>query len=107
MKHYHHHNLITLTMKYSKHLLVLACVLLMMGCMSSKKIVYFQDSDQVKLEETLENFQHQIQMGDLITVQVSASDPLSAEIFNLYETPSMVGNPKLLPHLVDGDGNIN
>ena len=96
-----------MTIKITKHLLILASALFLTGCMSSKKIVYFQESDAIKLQETLVNFQPQIQQGDLITIQVSASDPLSAEIFNLYETPTVVGNPKLLPYLVDGDGNVN
>jgi polysaccharide export outer membrane protein len=94
-------------LKNSKHLLILAFALMLTGCMSSKKIVYFQESDEIKLQETLVKFQPQIQLGDLITIYISASDPLSAETFNLYEAPSVVGNPVLLPYLVDGDGNIN
>ena len=107
MKPYHPHKLIAMTIKNSKYLLVLAAAILITGCVSSKKIVYFQESDQIKPQETLANFQPEIQLGDLITIQVSAGEPLSAEIFNLYETPSVVGNPKLLPYLVDADGNIN
>uniref|UniRef100_UPI003568BDDB polysaccharide biosynthesis/export family protein n=1 Tax=Mariniflexile sp. TaxID=1979402 RepID=UPI003568BDDB len=107
MKPYHPHKLIAMTIKNSKCLLVLAAAILITGCVSSKKIVYFQESDDIKAQETLANFQPEIQLGDLITIQVSASEPLSAEIFNLYETPSVVGNPKLLPYLVDAHGNIN
>ena len=71
-------------MKNTKYLLMLAAALWLTGCMSSKKIVYFQESEAITLKETLENFQPQIQQGDLITIQVSANDPVSAEIFNLY-----------------------
>ncbi|MFH6769542.1 polysaccharide biosynthesis/export family protein [Gaetbulibacter aquiaggeris] len=96
-----------MSIKKSNYLLILASALFLTGCMSSKKIVYFQESEAIKVQDTLANFQPQIQLGDLITIQVSASDPLSAEIFNLYETPSTLGNPRLLPYLVDGEGNIN
>ena len=88
-------------------MLILATALLFTGCMSSKKMVYFQESEAIKLQKTLTNFQPQIQPGDLITIHVSANDPLSAETFNLYETTTMVGNPKLLPYQVDADGHIN
>ena len=96
-----------MSIKNTKYILILASALFLTGCMSSKKIVYFQESEAIKVQETLANFQPQIQLGDLITISVSASDPASAEIFNLYETPSAVGNPKLLPYLVDADGQIN
>ena len=107
MKPENHHTFKAMTIKNARYMLILATALLFTGCMSSKKIVYFQESDQIQLQETLTNFQPQIQLGDLITIHVSASDPVSAETFNLYETPSVVGNPKLLPYLVDGDGQIN
>ena len=107
MKHYHHHNFKTMTKTNTKYLLILGFALLLTNCMSSKKIVYFQESDAITLEDTLVNFQPQIQLGDLLTIHVSANDPLTAETFNLYEGPSMIGNPKLLPYLVDGEGQIN
>ena len=107
MKQQHQHNLKIMSIKNTKYILILASALFLTGCMSSKKIVYFQESDAIKVQETLANFQPQIQLGDLITIHVSASDPASAETFNLYEAPSAAGNPKLLPYLVDSDGNIN
>lgn len=102
-----HNNYRGISFKMPKHLLTLAITLLLLtGCMSSKKIVYFQESEDIKLQDTLVNFQPQIQPGDLLTVHVAASDPLSAETFNLYEVPSVVVNPRLLPYLVDSEGNI-
>ena len=78
-----------------------------MGCMSTEKIVYFQESDDIKLQEELVNFQPQIQHGDLINIHVAATDPVSAEAFNQYEVPSVVVNPVLLPYLVDSEGYIS
>ena len=107
MKPENHHTYKAMTIKNARYILILATALLFTGCMSSKKMVYFQESDQIQLQETLTKFQPQIQPGDLITIQVAANDPVSAETFNLYETPYVVGNPRLLPYLVDADGHIN
>ena len=107
MKPENHHTFKTITIKNARYLLIWAAALLFTGCMSSKKMVYFQESDQIQLQETLTKFQPQIQPGDLITIQVAANDPVSAETLNLYETPYVVGNPRLLPYLVDADGHIN
>ena len=102
------HNYKRMTVKITKYLFIMLMVLLFASCMSSKKMLYFQENDQIKLNDTLVNFQPAIQPGDLITISVSANDPLSAQTFNLYETPPInAGNPKLLPYLVDGDGIIN
>ena len=107
MKQHHHHNFKTMTKMNTKYLVILGFAMLLTNCMSSKKIVYFQESDAITLEDSLVNFQPQIQLGDLLTIHVSANDPLTAETFNLYEATSMTGNPRLLPYLVDGDGQIN
>lgn len=90
-----------------KFLSILASALLFMGCVSNKKMIYFQESEQIKLNQTLLNFEPEIQPGDLITILVSANDPLSAQTFNLYETTSVTATPILLPYLVNSEGTIN
>jgi len=96
-----------MTIKKDKYLFILGAAFLFMGCVSNKKMIYFQESDQVKIQEDLVNFEPAIQSGDLITILVSANDPLSAQTFNLYETTTNTAVPKLLPYMVDSEGNIN
>lgn len=98
---------IIMKLKHLKKLSIIGSALLFMGCVSNKDMLYFQESDQVKIEETLVNFEPAIQPGDLITIHVSANDPLSAQTFNLYEATTVAANQKLLPYLVDSEGSIN
>jgi polysaccharide biosynthesis/export protein len=99
---------IIMKIKHLKKLSIIGSSLLFMGCVSNKDMLYFQESDQVKIEETLVNFEPAIQPGDLITIHVSANDPLSAQTFNLYEAATtLTTNPRQLPYLVDSEGNIN
>ncbi len=106
MKQQSHYNFKTMT-KNTKYLLILASALFFMGCVSNKKMIYFQESDQIQVNQTLVNFEPAIQPGDLITINVSANDPLSAQTFNLYETTSVTAVPVLLPYLVNSEGTIN
>jgi polysaccharide export outer membrane protein len=107
MKPLHPNTYKIMKIKHLKHLFTIGLVLLFMGCVSNKKMLYFQESDQVNMEKTLVNFEPAIQPGDLITILVSATDPLSAQTFNLYEAPTVTNNPRLLPYLVDSEGSIN
>ena len=94
-------------MKHLKYLRLLAALLLLTGCVSSKKLLYFQDNEQIQLKDTLVNFEPALQPGDLITINVSANDPVSAQTFNLYEANIDNNIPRMLPYLVDSEGNIN
>ena len=97
-----------MTVKKTQYLFIPLIALLLSGCVSSKKLLYFQENEQIKLTDSLVNFEPALQPGDLITINVSANDPVSAQTFNLYETPVVTnGNPKLLPYLVDSEGQIN
>jgi polysaccharide biosynthesis/export protein len=81
-------------------------ILLFSSCVSSKKIVYFQHTENSQLKETIVNFEPKIQKGDILSLNISAIDAEAAVPFNLYENAS-VTNPKPLTYLVNSDGEIN
>ena len=87
-------------------LLLLIILGLFSGCVSSKKINYFQVTEAVKLNETLTNYEPKIQFGDLLNINVSSLDPDVALPFNLTEVQDN-GIPRPLPYIVNAKGNIN
>ncbi len=91
-------------------LLIFCIATLFVACVSPKKMVYFQDIEGVETNETVVNYEPKIQVGDLLSINVSAIDGEAAMPFNLYETPmigSAVSNAKPLTYLVNSDGEIN
>lgn len=95
-------------MKNTKNnLLVIALLaLIMTSCVSTKKMVYFQDSETAQRNEALLNFEPKIVAGDLLSINVSAIEAEAALPFNLYKTASGTSTKPLL-YLVDSDGEIN
>ncbi|AMC10850.1 hypothetical protein Lupro_06160 [Lutibacter profundi] len=91
---------------FIKYLLILSVVLTVTSCVSTKKIVYFQDVDGVIENETIAAFEPKIQKGDILKINVSAIDTEAATPFNLYESAGATSS-KQLTYLVDVDGNIN
>lgn len=91
---------------FTKYLSILSVVLTVTSCVSTKKIVYFQDVDGVIESETIAAFEPKIQMGDILKINVSAIDTETATPFNLYESSGATSS-KQLTYLVDVDGNIN
>ena len=96
---------------FLKYLQLLFVGLIVTSCVSSKKMVYFQDNEGVELNETIVSFEPTIQTGDLLNITVSALDAAAAVPFNLYETPvsngSLSTNAKPIHYLVDNEGAIN
>lgn len=96
-------------MKNNRYIIGLLVALFLISCASKKDVVYFQDIEGVVVNDTLMNFQPTIQVGDLLSINVSAIDGEAAMPFNLYETP-MVGTAASsatpLTYLVDADGDI-
>jgi polysaccharide export outer membrane protein len=89
---------------YSVFLLILA-----VGCASPKKIVYFQNNEDVSINDSILNYSPKIQAGDILAINVSAVDAEAALPFNLYETPivgDFVANAIPITYLVNEDGNI-
>ena len=92
-----------------KQLIILGVVLIN-SCASSEKIVYFQDIEGQVVNDTLINFEPEIQFGDILAINVSAIEAEAAIPFNLYETPNIserFSNPKPLTYLVNIDGHIH
>jgi polysaccharide export outer membrane protein len=93
-------------MKTQIYSALLLLMWLLTSCVSSKKMVYFQDNETVQVNEAILNFEPKIQAGDLLSINVSAIELEAALTFNLYETTGAT-NAKPLNHLVDSDGEIN
>lgn len=91
-------------------LFILSIAVNLFSCASPKKIVYFQDVEGLKVSDTIINYVPAIEIGDLLSINVSAIDAEAALPFNLYETP-VLGNgassAKPLDYLVDVDGEIH
>ena len=86
-------------------------VLLLVGCVSKKDIVYLQ-FDEVDNEKVNNDYQLRFKPDDLLQITVSSDDLLSVQPFNLpvvaYSTVngSVIGQPMLQSYLVDKDGYI-
>jgi polysaccharide export outer membrane protein len=78
----------------------------MMGCVSSKRINYFQKNDDQVLSELLVNYEPTLQIGDILTVNVSAIEKGAALPFNLFEAQTMA-NQIPLQYIINSDGEIN
>ncbi|AUD04473.1 sugar transporter [Spirosoma pollinicola] len=94
----------------------IALTSLVSGCISSKKLVYFQDqvaaSDSIKL---MDRFVPTVQPGDVLTVRVSSLSPEATTFFNppsatmpidRMMTPTMTALPELTGYLVNPDGTL-
>lgn len=92
-------------------LLVFSIILLLSSCASSEGIVYFQDVEGVELKDSILNFEPKVQVGDLLFINVSATDAEAALPFNLYETPILMNSyssaSRPLTYLVNSEGVIN
>lgn len=95
-----------------KLLLSLLLGALLTGCVSKKKIVYFQDIDSKTLTQA--NYQPVLQPDDLLLIIVSAPDPEAAAPYNLYSYNNITaaspdassGGSRLQSYLIDSEGNI-
>ncbi|MFK5957234.1 MAG: polysaccharide biosynthesis/export family protein [Lutibacter sp.] len=88
------------------YLVVVSLAILLVSCVSKQKMVYFQTIEGQELQESIVNYEPKFQIGDLLTINVSAIDAEAVIPFNLFESTS-VGTPKPIAYLVDADGDIN
>lgn len=94
-------------------ILVLLVVLSLSSCASRQDIVYFQDEPiSAATENQNANFELTFKTDDLLTIVVSAQDPLVAQPFNLQATSTTTtvidadGDLKMQTYLIDSNGNI-
>ena len=78
-------------------------ILLLMGimltsCMSTKKVTYFQNLDNVDLSKTTGLYDAKIMPKDILSITVHTLTPEASEAFNLRGTSG---------YLVDNEGNID
>ena len=81
-------------MKKSSLLLALMAVLMMSSCVSTKKIVYFQDPDQVFQDgqKIMQQYEMRLKPADQILIKVTCSEPALLSIFAQDVTMGTAGN---------------
>jgi len=91
-------------------LISLGALLLLNSCATTKNIQYFQSPEDSVIENTPVAFGATIQSGDLLFINISATEAEAALPFNLYETPILSTGgaiSKPISYLVDDEGTIN
>lgn len=95
---------------------VLAALLLLDGCSSSRKIVYFQDVGSGVRREGIAEVPVTVQPEDKISIVVNSKNPELAEMFNLPVMTHRIGQPmnssynynqQISSYTVDSNGNID
>ncbi len=92
------------------YIFIFSIPLLFSSCASRKQIQYFQDIDTVGSLNATNPIEPKIQVGDLLYINITATNAEAALPFNLYETPPIgqtITAAKPMPYLVDAEGRIN
>lgn len=84
--------------KLINSLLVLLGIVLFSSCLSTKKVTYFQNLNEVDLSKPTSLYDAKLMPKDIIYIYVHTQTPEAAETFNLKGEGS---------YLVDNDGNID
>lgn len=93
-------------------LLLISILLLFTGCMSTKKVVYLQNKDEVDWSLTRNLYDAKIMPKDILQIQVFTMTPEASEPFNLMKglasQSSSTTNTEnsVYNYLVDNQGNI-
>ena len=98
---------------YLRMIIAVAAAAMVIGCASSKEILYFQDIDEVQLKPLTTEYEAIIKKDDRLTIVVSGADKTVTAPYNL--TLSELGNngystnpeQSTLSYLVDPEGNID
>ena len=92
--------------KTALYFTILTLSLLFSSCVSTEKMVYFQPLEEGALAtDKLVQFEPTLGVGDLLTINVSALDPVAAVAFNLVEQSGTT--TRALPYLVNAVGEVN
>lgn len=96
--------------KIKKILALFLLANLLVNCVSKEKVVYFQEAKNDKINNTIVNFEPMIQIGDLLSINVSAVDGQATIPFNLNAAPAAsnaTATASPMNYLVDANGEIN
>ena len=91
--------------------ILLLLVLVISSCASRQDIVYFQD-EPISAATQSSDFELRFKTDDLLTIVVSAQDPIVAQPYNLQATATTTtvldanGDLKMQTYLIDSNGNI-
>ena len=85
-------------------LLALACAVV--SCTSSKKVVYFQDSQDFETIVTENRFEPKFKVDDVISIYVATLNPEASAPFNLTIGVAANGQSESLDYIVDKNGDI-
>lgn len=98
--------------KYSLFFLT-SSIFLLSSCISTKKINYFDNKDQIDLALSKTLYDAKIMPKDILQIQVFTMTPEASEPFNLMKltggsisSSSTSGQGTVYDYLVDNDGNI-
>jgi polysaccharide export outer membrane protein len=92
--------------QYFKWVIIFLTISCVMSCVSSKKINYFQNEEERVVEEFIFNYEPPLQIGDMLTINVSAIDQEAIVPFNLFEVQTVAAQVPLT-YIIDVEGNIN
>ena len=87
-------------------------LLLLTSCVSTKKVTYFDNKDQIDLALSKTLYDAKIMPKDILQIQVFTMTPDAAAPFNLLKlsassaSSSTTGQGTIYDYLVDNDGNI-
>ena len=99
---------------YSLMAILCVTVLLISSCVSTKKIAYLQNSENITYEVSDSLYDAHIMPKDVLTITVSTTDPEAAAPFNLSVPTALnqtsrysTAQPVLQAYLVDNNGCID
>lgn len=91
---------------------IICSLLLLISCVSTKNITYFQNKDQIDVAASKFLYDAKIMPKDILQIQVFSMTPEASEPFNLLKLTSTTtttntgGQGTVYDYLVNNDGNI-
>lgn len=99
--------------KVNNSIIALLLTLIISSCATRQEVAYFQDEPiSATIESQNADFELKFKTDDLLTIVVSAQDPVVAQPFNLQATSTTTtvldadGDLKMQTYLIDSHGNI-
>ncbi len=96
-------------------IIIIAAVLGLSACQSTKNVVYFQDLQPEQQEAMLNMNKIKVQPGDNLSIVVTCRDPKLMQLYNLVQPNTRLlsgsdvatSNGDMMGYLVDSQGNID